>query len=89
MLESQREAQQQLLKEFADKEFDTQTLAKRIIHQICQAITLEQHTVQIGISISISIYPDHTEDLDGLQTQADRALYKSKNNGRNTFSIFS
>lgn len=71
------------------KPFDTHTLAQRIIKQICEPVILEENTIQIGISIGISIFPELASDIEALQTQADDALYEAKEGGRNTFRTYS
>lgn len=42
----------------------------------------------IQTSIGIAIYPDDATDREALLTQADTALYRAKNEGRNTFRFF-
>lgn len=69
--------------------FDTHTLAQRIIKQIREPVILEEHTIQIGISIGISIFPELAGNIEALQTQADDALYQAKEGGRNTFRTYS
>ena len=67
---------------------DTGPLSQRILKEISKPIVIEEHSIQIGISIGISRFPDNTDDLEVLQTQADEALYQAKENGRNTFRCF-
>ncbi len=67
---------------------DTGPLSQRILKEISKPIVIEEHSIQIGISIGISTFPDNTDDLEVLQTQADEALYQAKENGRNTFRCF-
>ncbi len=45
-------------------------------------------TVKITISIGIALAPDHGTDFETLYQHADTALYQSKRNGKNTFSIY-
>lgn len=40
--------------------------------------TGEQHTVCIGVSIGIALYPEHGLDLETLLSRADRAMYVAK-----------
>ena len=47
------------------------------------------HTVQIGVSIGISIYPQDGNTPEKLMDHADTALYQAKDNGRGCFSHFS
>lgn len=69
-------------------ELETETLSLRIIEQVSQPAIIQEHTIQIGISIGISIFPNLTDDIETLQSQADTALYKSKRRGRNTYQVF-
>jgi len=42
----------------------------------------------VGASIGISLYPQHGDQLSDLINQADKAMYKVKQRGRNHFQIF-
>ena len=63
--------------------------SQRIIDQLSQPVTIEEHTIAIGASIGISYYPQNSADIEELQRQADSALYDAKEAGRNTYRIFS
>lgn len=67
---------------------DTNNLALRIIDKISQPVSIDGNTIQIGISIGISIFPDFANDVEKLHSQADEALYQAKENGRNTFFVY-
>jgi diguanylate cyclase (GGDEF)-like protein/PAS domain S-box-containing protein len=45
--------------------------------------------VRIGVSVGISLYPDHGTTPEALMQHADTALYQAKNEGRNRFKYFS
>lgn len=59
---------------------------------ICQAFETTYKsgdlTTTISSSIGISIYPDDANNYEELFEQADKALYKSKLDGKNRFSIY-
>lgn len=42
---------------------------------------LQEHRVEIRLSIGIAVYPDHGEDADGLLRRADVAMYAAKHAG--------
>ena len=42
---------------------------------------IEGHSLKVGISIGIAMYPEHASDTDTLVRQADQAMYKAKRNG--------
>ncbi len=44
--------------------------------------------VTVTASIGVSIYPDDSEEIDGLLRYADRAMYKAKEWGRNTHRFY-
>jgi diguanylate cyclase (GGDEF)-like protein/PAS domain S-box-containing protein len=45
--------------------------------------------VRIGVSVGIALYPSHGNSPEELMQQADIAMYKAKNEGRNCFKYFS
>lgn len=58
-------------------------IANTIIHTLHQPFTLLQdYTVYIGVSIGISIYPQHGDTVEALIDHADAALYHAKDQGR-------
>lgn len=69
-------------------------LAEKIIDAVRQIIYLQEHELHITCSIGISIYPD---DIDGASSEssanmllrnADTAMYKAKDEGKNTFQYY-
>jgi diguanylate cyclase (GGDEF)-like protein len=58
-------------------------VAEKILEALNQPFELPEATVRIGASIGISTYPDHGQDVDSLRQQADVALYRAKERGRN------
>ncbi|WP_427501557.1 putative bifunctional diguanylate cyclase/phosphodiesterase [Methylomonas sp. MED-D] len=45
--------------------------------------------VRIGVSVGISLFPEHGETSEELLQHADAALYRAKNEGRGNFRYFS
>ncbi|WP_445370805.1 EAL domain-containing protein [Methylomonas sp. HW2-6] len=45
--------------------------------------------VRIGVSVGISLFPEHGKTSEALLQQADAALYRAKAEGRGTFKYFS
>lgn len=72
-----------------DKELNIDIPTRRIIDQLSEPISIEEHIIQIGVSIGVSIFPDNTNDAETLQIQADQALYNAKEGGRNTYRAYS
>lgn len=49
----------------------------------------EGPALSLSVSMGIASYPDKCDDLDSLKEMADKALYMSKENGRNKVTVFS
>jgi len=64
-------------------------LAERLIKAIAAPYQIDGAPVSIGCSIGIAIVPEHGERIDEILRNADLALYKSKNAGRNCFHVYS
>lgn len=63
---------------------DCEQVAHKVIQKINQPFTFNHHQVTLGCSIGLSIYPASSESLDELIDAADCAMYRAKENGRNT-----
>lgn len=64
-------------------------LAARLVQAIAEPYHIDGHPVVIGCSIGASLVPEHGTRVDEILRNADLALYKSKNAGRNCFHIYS
>lgn len=78
-----------LLVEDLKQEIDISTLAKKIIAVLTEPILIEDNTIYITSSIGISIFPKDSVDADNLLKYADAAMYRAKEEGRNTFQYYS
>ncbi|MBU2919068.1 EAL domain-containing protein [Psychrosphaera sp. F3M07] len=64
-------------------------VAQDIINDINKPFMLSgENEVFIGTSIGISIFPNDAKDAENLVTFADAAMYRAKQNGRNTYSFY-
>ncbi len=48
----------------------------------------EEHTMHVGASLGIALYPEHGQDAESLMKAADVALYQAKEQGRNRYMLF-
>jgi predicted signal transduction protein with EAL and GGDEF domain len=63
-------------------------LAARLVEAISEPYDVQGQKVVVGCSIGVALAPDHGERSDELLRNADLALYKSKNSGRNCFHVY-
>ena len=67
---------------------DAQLVAEKIIAELSTPLEINGHPVVIGGSIGISLFPDHGDSGEMLIKQADIAMYKAKEGGRNQYQYF-
>ncbi|MGI9489368.1 MAG: putative bifunctional diguanylate cyclase/phosphodiesterase [Geminicoccaceae bacterium] len=63
-------------------------MAERIIKAMAEPFTIDSKGVRIGVSVGITVYPDHSADFERTLANADMALYAAKNAGRHTWHMF-
>ena len=67
---------------------DALTVEGKILHVLEQPFKINKHTLRIGSSIGIAVYPAHGTDEISLVKNADTAMYQAKENGRNQVQIY-
>jgi diguanylate cyclase (GGDEF)-like protein len=63
-------------------------LARRVVAAIGKPFVIEGHELSIGVSIGIALGPNNRPNAEQLLKDADLALYRSKQAGRATWTIF-
>lgn len=63
-------------------------VAKKIIQSITAPFVIHGNTCLIGVSIGIAIFPENSDEMEKLVTQADCAMYKAKQSGKNSYHFF-
>jgi len=61
---------------------------ERIMVLLRQERTIDDFEIVISSSIGVALYPEDGDDSQSLMKNADIAMYKAKNTGRDTFSLF-
>lgn len=69
-------------------EENAQIVAQRIIDAFSAPFMLKEHEVYITPSMGISVYPLNGKTVEELIKNADLAMYKSKEKGKNTYHMF-
>ncbi|MCH7330758.1 bifunctional diguanylate cyclase/phosphodiesterase [Acinetobacter modestus] len=63
-------------------------LAEEVLHFIQEAYLIATKEINISASLGIAIYPEHGTNVQDLLINADVAMLASKEQGRNTFTVF-
>ena len=62
-------------------------IAASIIEQVSQVIEIDGVSVTVSTSIGISLYPEHGITPEEMIREADRAMYRIKDQGKNSFGF--
>ncbi len=76
-----------LLPEMARPE-DAAKATQRILQAIRRPFQLDGHELCVTSSIGIALYPDDGEDADTLVKNADIAMYRAKEQGRDNYQLY-
>lgn len=63
-------------------------IIERIIESMNNPFICNENILTSSTSIGVSIYPIHDQDINSLLKKADQALYITKKNGRNGYTIY-
>lgn len=64
-------------------------VAEKLINVLSRPFSIGGHELLISASIGISCYPSDGREADILLKNADAAMYRAKEQGRNTYQLFS
>ncbi len=76
-----------LLPEIADEE-DVYAVAQKLLNAIAQSFMLDGHELHVSASIGVSFYPNDGADAETLMKNADVAMYRAKEMGRNNYQFY-
>ncbi|PLX84034.1 MAG: hypothetical protein C0617_09435 [Desulfuromonas sp.] len=63
-------------------------LAQKILHMMAQPIVINELELFVTGTVGISLYPEDGKDAETLMKQADTAMYRGKDKGRNTYQFY-
>ncbi len=67
---------------------DIVPIAKKILSEVRQPVTIAGHTVQTAASIGITVYPMDGDTCEAMLKNADSAMYEARKTGRDSFRFF-
>jgi diguanylate cyclase (GGDEF)-like protein len=62
---------------------------EKIRHLVSSPYNIAGNDLMIGVTIGVSIFPEHGDDTETLVRRADLAMYYAKQQGRNQYQFFS
>ncbi len=68
---------------------DVERLADRLLDVFRQSFMIDQHILKLSISIGIALFPEDGSDSEILIKNADIAMYRAKERGRNVREYYS
>jgi len=67
---------------------DAAMVAEKIIEQLSSPFNVGMRDIYLGASIGITMYPEDTDDPEAMMRNADMAMYRAKEGGRNRYQFF-
>ncbi|HEY5908092.1 MAG TPA: EAL domain-containing protein, partial [Vicinamibacteria bacterium] len=71
-----------------EKVADAERIAIKVLDALRPPLKLGEHQVYVTASLGVAVYPDHGETVEELLKHADAAMYRAKEDGRDTFRVF-
>jgi diguanylate cyclase (GGDEF)-like protein/PAS domain S-box-containing protein len=68
---------------------DAEIVARKLVDRIEAPFDVSGVSISIGVSIGISVYPDHSTDAETLLALADRTMYDVKESRGSGFRVYS
>jgi diguanylate cyclase (GGDEF)-like protein len=68
---------------------DTRHLAQRLLDCFVEPFRLKEQRIYITASIGVTLYPGDATTVEGLLKNADTAMYRAKDAGRNNYQFYS
>ena len=77
-----------LLAELSDRR-GAALVAQKVLEAVRHAVTIDEHELFVTTSIGIAVFPDEGIDAETLLKNADRAMYRAKDLGRDNYQFAS
>jgi diguanylate cyclase (GGDEF)-like protein/PAS domain S-box-containing protein len=77
-----------LIVEGLDDASELALIAEKILQAFKDPFSLDGYTLEVSVSIGISVFPKDSSDINELIRHADTAMYSAKESGRNTYRFY-
>ncbi len=67
---------------------DINSVANKMLSTLAKPVSIHGHEISSTVSIGVSLYPEDGDDTDTLLKNADIAMYKAKEAGKNNFQFY-
>ncbi|MCD6173864.1 MAG: EAL domain-containing protein, partial [Sulfurimonas sp.] len=74
--------------ESPNNDYSAAYVCEKILNLFKEPIQTKTNTLNITLSIGVSIYPDDAKEYNKLLKYADIAMYEAKNSGKNTYCYY-
>lgn len=77
-----------LLLENLSSASDAAVVAEKVLACCAEPFLIEGRELHVSASVGVSVYPENGGDAEALLKNADTAMYRAKEKGRNTFRFY-
>jgi diguanylate cyclase (GGDEF)-like protein len=70
------------------REDDAALIAQKLVRVLAEPFVIGGHSVYVSASVGISLYPSDGREPDVLLMNADTAMYRAKQSGRNAYQFY-
>ena len=70
------------------KREDAAVVAQKVVATLSRPFDLDGHEAHVSASVGIGIFPSDGSDADSLLRNADTAMYRAKEQGRNAYQFY-
>ena len=72
-----------------DNPNEAAAIAGRILAELSSPLTIDKREFYVTASIGVSVYPGSGDDVETLVKNADTAMYQAKQQGKNSYCLYS
>lgn len=67
---------------------EAEDICQKLIAEVIKPIKIDGRLIQTSFSVGIAIYPKDGDDIETLMRNADTAMFRAKQDGRDTYRFF-